>query len=135
MDCRKCHATLPVQEGPGRKRTMCESCSPRDRRDRTVKSVPALSGAALALATIPVGSLTDATRTTLTAAGKVETAEGALALYMAAQLDAGRHTGSQTAALGREYRAALELATKGSTAGASTALDELRARRAARRGA
>jgi hypothetical protein len=114
---------------------MCESCSPKDRRDRSIKSVPALHGAALALATVPVGSLTDATRTALTAAGKAETPEGALALYMAAQLDAGAHTGSQTAALGREYRAALELAMKGATAGGSTALDELRARRAARRGA
>lgn len=131
MNCRKCENPLPVQEGPGRRRTMCVDCSPKDRRDRVVKAVttlpsPALSGA---------GSLVEATRTALEAAGKTDTAEGALTLYLAAQLDAGAHTGSQTAALSREFRAAYEMATKGATTSASTALDQLRARRAARRGA
>lgn len=130
MECRKCHEPLPLQEGPGRRRTMCESCSPKDRRNRKMTPVTTLPSLKLA----EVGSLVEATRGALAGSARGETAEGALALYLAAQLDAGQHTGSQTAALSREYRAAVEAATKGVTGG-STALDELRARRAIRRGA
>jgi hypothetical protein len=106
---------------------MCEDCSPRDRRDRAVQQVTTLPTAQLA----STGSLMAATRDQLADAGKTET-DGALALYLAAQLDAGEHTGSQTAALAREYRAAMEMATKGAT-GQSSALDELRKRREQRR--
>jgi hypothetical protein len=78
------------------------------------------------------GRLTAVTRAKLEELGRLDDPQGALALYHAELLDAG--CGSQTATVSREYRAALADATHGVT-GASTALDELRARRAARRGA
>jgi hypothetical protein len=130
VDCRKCRKPVPPQQGPGRRRTMCEDCSPRDRRDRKVQAVTSLPQALM----VPAGSLVDATQTALTAADRLDTAPGALAVYLAGQLDAGGHSGSSTAALAREYRAAVEAATKGAT-GVSSALDELRERRARRRGA
>jgi hypothetical protein len=126
MLCRKCGAALPLQEGSGRKRTMCEVCSPKNTRYKPVASVTQL----------PVkpgeGRLTTATRARLEELGRLDDPQGALALYHAELLDAG--CGSQTATVSREYRAALADATRGVT-GASSALDELRARRAARRGA
>jgi hypothetical protein len=130
VDCRKCHKPIPPQQGPGRRRTMCGDCSPKDRRDRKVRQVTTLPQALM----VNAGSLEEATRASLTEADRLDTAPGALALYLAGQLDAGGHSGSSTAALAREYRAAVDAATKGAT-GASTALDELRARRAKRRGA
>jgi hypothetical protein len=109
---------------------MCESCSPKERRNRRLTPVATLPVQRLAAN----GSLVDATNGALAKADRIETAEGALALYLAGQLDAGGHTGSQTAALAREYRAALDAATRGAS-NASSALDELRTRRAKRRGA
>ena len=124
--CRKCSAPLPIQEGPGRKRTMCAECSPPDRRQRRRSGVTRL----------PVRSarqsLEAATRERLAELGRVDSPEGALALYLAGLLDLG--AGSQTAPLSREFRLAVEAASKG-VAGASSALDELRKRREQRRGA
>lgn len=110
---------------------MCETCSPRDKRDRRLTPVTTLPTKKL---TSETPLLAEATRTALDDVSRLDTAEGTLALYLAAQLDLGGHTGSQTAALAREFRATLEAVTRGAP-GASTALDELRARRAKRRGA
>jgi hypothetical protein len=87
------------------------------------------------LPTVPgEGRLSEATTRALSTAGRLTTAEGELALVLAARLDAEESTHSQMAALAKVYMAALEAATRGVT-GASTALDELRERRAGRRGA
>ncbi len=126
---------MPPQQGPGRRRTMCETCSPRDTRNRRLTPVTSLPvGAAPPTPDAPTGSLAAATREALGAVSRLDCPEGALAVMLAAQLDAGGHTGSQTAALSKEYRAAFEVAAKGAT-GAASSLDQLRARRAARRGA
>lgn len=127
MKCRKCGVRMPLQQGPGRKRTMCLDCSPKDKRDRHVRSVTTLPAPQLA----ETGDLLEATKSAL--AAREESPVGALALFLAAQLDQGQHTGSQAAALAREFRAAIDAATRGGAG--SSALDELRARRAARRGA
>jgi hypothetical protein len=114
---------------------MCTTCSPPDTRARRLNPVTSLpSRPSEASESWPAGTLTEATREALTAVSRLDCPEGALAVMLAAQLDAGGHTGSQTAALSKEYRAALEVASKGATGAAST-LDQLRARRAARRGA
>jgi hypothetical protein len=126
MQCTKCNATLPPQIGPGRKRTMCETCSPKNTRYTPVSSVAKLPPRP------GQGRLTAATASKLADLGRAGSAQGALAMHLAELLDAG--CGSQTAAISREYRAALADATKG-VVGASSALDELRQRRARRRGA
>jgi hypothetical protein len=125
MLCRKCQDPLPDQTGPGRKRTMCESCSPKDKRDRRVVAIAAPSTRSAA-----DGRMVAATTEALEAAGRLETAEGQLAMYLAELLDSG--AGSQTATISREYRLAYAEATKGLTGG-SSALDELRKRREERR--
>lgn len=117
---------------------MCTTCSPPDTRARRLNPVTSLP-TRLAEPTTPgapeaAGTLTEATRDALVAVGRLDCPEGALAVMLATQLDAGGHTGSQTAALSKEYRAALDVASKGATGAAST-LDQIRARRAARRGA
>lgn len=126
MMCKKCGASLPPQEGPGRKRTLCLSCSPKNTQYVKVAGVTTLP------TSLQAGLIAQATRERLAELGRLDTPEGALALYHAELLDAG--CGSQTAMVSREYRAALADATKGVT-GASTALDALRAKRVARRGA
>lgn len=114
---------------------MCTTCSPPDTRGRRLNPVTSLpSRPAEAPPSETSGTLTEATRESLAAVNRLDCPEGALAVMLATQLDAGGHTGSQTAALSKEYRAALDVAGKGATGAAST-LDQLRARRAARRGA
>jgi hypothetical protein len=126
MVCKKCGDALPPQFGSGRKRTMCEQCSPKNVSYQPVAKISKLPTA------LQQGIISAATRERLEELGRLDTPEGALALYHAELLDAG--CGSQTAVVSREYRAALADACKGVT-GASTALDALRAKRVARRGA
>lgn len=111
---------------------MCESCSPRDRRDRRVgvATVTELPAPALAEA----GRLVEVTRAKLAELGRVDDPNGTLALLLAADLDAGTTAGAGKASIARAYLQAMEAATKGVT-GASSALDELRKRRERRRGA
>lgn len=127
MHCVKCGKPLPPQLGHGRKRTKCLECSPRDDSYVPVTRIP------IPLDSIEPGKgrLASVTRGLLSDLGKLDTPLGQLALFHAELLDAG--CGSQTAAVSREYRAAFADATKG-VQGGSTALDELRARRAKRAG-
>ncbi|HET8661028.1 MAG TPA: hypothetical protein VFM55_18785 [Micromonosporaceae bacterium] len=80
------------------------------------------------------GRLVDATRTKLVELGREDDPNGALALLLAADLDAGTTAGTGKASIARAYLQAMDAATKGVT-GASSALDELRKRRERRRGA
>ncbi|GMU79754.1 MAG: hypothetical protein AMXMBFR46_25440 [Acidimicrobiia bacterium] len=52
-------------------------------------------------------SVLDATRQALDAAGRADTAAGAVAVVLAARLDRGGDTAAATATLAREHRAAL----------------------------
>lgn len=80
------------------------------------------------------GPLERAVRTTLEEFGRTDTPDGAAALYAARLLDEGGHTGASAASLLRELRAAAADATKGASTGMDL-VDELRAKRAQRRGA
>ena len=81
----------------------------------------------------PVVTVRDATLAELARADRVGTALGAKALAMAARIDAGADTGAGLAALVKQHDATMAEAVRGSDAG--DLLDELSARREARRGA
>lgn len=66
--------------------------------------------------------------------GRLETALGRTALTLARKLDVGRETGAAMASLAKQLEATLSTATEGVTA-VSDPLDELRARRDAKRNA
>lgn len=89
---------------------------------------------AASAATEPTGSLEASIRAELDRYGKLDSSDGAAALYAARLLDAGGHTGSSAASLLRECRAATEAAVKG-VPGVGDVVDELRAKRRARTGA
>lgn len=71
------------------------------------------------------------TRRSLTAAGRLDTPEGANTMALAVSIAAGGHTGAAHAALSREYRAALADALAGAQ-GATDAVSDLGAARRAR---
>jgi hypothetical protein len=124
--CRKCEARFTRAKGS--RRLDCESCSPP--RAKSIGE-PGASGTAAArgLPTERVcGELEAQTRSDLTSVGRHETTEGALALYLARQLDAGGHSGSQTAALAARLLEAKMKAVAGALP-TNDAVDELRRRR------
>jgi hypothetical protein len=79
----------------------------------------------------PAGTL-GAVIAELTAAGRLQTSAGQAAVALASRIDAGAESSSGLAALTREMRAAMAEATA-NVAQAGDALDELRAKREARR--
>jgi hypothetical protein len=79
----------------------------------------------------PTGTL-GAVVAELTAAGRLNTSAGQAAVALASRIDAGAESSSGLAALTREMRAAMAEATA-NVAQAGDALDELRAKREARR--
>jgi ABC-type transporter Mla subunit MlaD len=79
----------------------------------------------------PIGTL-GAVITELTDAGRLNTSAGQAAVALASRIDAGAESSSGLAALTREMRAAMAEATA-NVAQAGDALDELRAKREARR--
>lgn len=82
----------------------------------------------------PESDLVRAYRRELEQHGRLDTADGEHVMKLVRRMDQGEYTASALAALSKELRAAMEQALRGA-AGASTALDELRARRAQRRSA
>jgi hypothetical protein len=83
--------------------------------------------------TVDEGPVCAKSRATLEAAGRLDTWEGAVALQLAARLDAQvREGGMGVAAIVREHRASMEEALKGASVAADP-LDELRERRDRRR--
>lgn len=80
------------------------------------------------------GAVASTTLEQLRSLGKLEDPLGAVALVLAAQIDSRDDTGASMAALARELRATLTEVTRGASAVADP-VDELGARRAARKGA
>ena len=78
-------------------------------------------------------TVTDATRSELEAAGRQDTALGRSALALAARIDTGLDTGSALASAVRGLTETMAAALKGAEPASS--LDELKARRRAKRGA
>lgn len=79
-------------------------------------------------------SVAQAVRAELEEAGRLTSSAGAAALALAARIDAQAEAGSAVAALVKQLHATMAEATKDATVAADP-LDELRARREARRGA
>lgn len=123
--CSKCGADLPLQTGRGRRRKMCEMCAPPRRRQAPTAATPtAASG----------GSLTEAVRAELDAAGLLGSAAAFQALALAQRIDADQEPGAALAALNKELRT--QLNAMRTTGGDEIAdpVDELKARRASRTG-
>lgn len=125
--CADCGSKLPTQTGAGKPRVYCESCSPARRRGKPASTVSPLPHAA-------GGKVEAATRATLESAGRLDTVAGAAALALAEILDSGGQSGSSAAALVKELRATIAEALEGVRT-TSSLVDELRARRDAKRGA
>ena len=80
----------------------------------------------------PGGNVHSATLDVLTEAGRVETPLGQAALVLAARIDANQDSGGAIAAMAKQLASTLSAATAGANVVASP-VDELRARRAAKR--
>lgn len=121
--CSKCGADLPLQTGRGRRRKMCEMCAPPRRRQAPAQTTaPTASG----------GSLTEAVRAELDAAGLLGTAGGFQALALAQRIDADQEPGAALAALNKELRAQMNALGAAETEPVADPVDELKARRAGR---
>ena len=79
--CAKCGADLPLESGRGRRRKMCQTCSPS--KPRKSNNPAQISDVAAA----PVGSVLAATRAALTRSGGLGTPMGQAALVLAARID------------------------------------------------
>jgi len=95
--CTKCGTVLPLQSGKGRRRTLCEACSPPRRR-----SAPPLRPVAGALA--PAGGVAAAVAAELAEIGMSDGHLGRLALALAERIDTGQEPGAALAALTRQLR-------------------------------
>lgn len=123
MRCKKCHERFTRPQGS--RRIYCERCRPPARKGEATV-IPLDDRAA-----VEANPLVESVRAELVAADRLGTAHGALAMALAEQLAAGRHTGSQYAALARELRAAQAAALTGAEPEADR-LSEIAARRRAR---
>ena len=117
------------------KRSNSRYCSGRcrTRASRSGRNGARVVPLAPVVAEVPVGSVVDATRAELEAAGRAESPMGMAALALAARIDSQQDTGSGLAAAVRALGETLAAALKG--AEAASTLDELKARRRAKRGA
>ena len=122
--CAKCGALLPIQVGRGRRRTKCVTCSPPRKSTRRAP-----------VATLPVDgeSLVDATVAELERAGVESSALGRAALLLARRIESGQDGGSAVASLVKQWQDTMARATAGAEPQAVSTLDQLRARRDARR--
>ena len=127
--CVTCGGPLPPVKSGGRRR-YCEVCTPMKRNKPTAAAPAPIK----ALPTPQDGKVVAATLATLRSAGREETVAGAAALALAEILDAGSQSGSSAAALVKELRATMDEALAGVRTTTSL-VDELRARRDAKRGA
>ena len=124
--CADCGGPLPVQNGRGRRRTMCEKCSPSRRR------TPAPRPKVVELPVSDDGAYESA-RQMLAEADRLNTPMAKVTLGLAARFDAAVDSGSGFAALAKQFQASLDSAMQGAQVVASP-MDELRARRAAKHG-
>lgn len=137
--CDHCGATYQAKTARSRFcRDVCRAMAgKRAQRDAVVAEIAVHRAAPPQEAAEPrpaVRLVADAVRADLERADRLGTVAGAAALAMAARIDAQAETGAAVAALVRQLHATMAEATKDATA-AVDPLDELRAKREARRGA
>ena len=125
---RECDACGKTYEA---RRVTSKFCSPKCRiRNHEMSKRPS---AVLPAEPVNEDSVAAKSRAKLEAAGRLDTWEGAVALQLAARLDAQvREGGMGVAAIVREHRASMEEALKGAHVAADP-VDELRERRDRRR--
>ena len=135
--CNECGNTLPPPR-PGGVRKKCLDCSPPRRRPdpAPAKKRPARKPRPK-LVPLPVAepepeSVFDATRQVLRRADRIGTPAGQAALVLAMRLDSGEDSGSGMAALAKQLQAMIAEVTRDAKTTTSP-LDELRARRAAKK--
>lgn len=157
--CADCGAALPPPRRGGQ-RKRCEDCSPTRRRPTPVPAPAKKTTAKKAAASKtsnrkppakkttarkptakvvplrddpePPHTITEATRRKLAEVGREHSPMGMTALALAGKLDRGEDSGSGMAALARQLAATIQEATRDAKQQASP-LDELRARRAAKK--
>lgn len=125
--CSKCGAKLPLQQGRGRRRTMCEACSPtRDRGKPRAAKVAAVVPIESAVKPRSVlASVTDE----LTKVGMLDSHQGQLALVLAGRIEQGDDTGAALSQMVRQLRETMASALASAEPEAVDPLDELRAKR------
>lgn len=124
--CAQCGAPLPIQVGRGRRRTKCAACSPPRKPARRAPMTALPSGGE---------SLVAATEAELTRADVTSSALGQAALLLARRIEAGQDGGSAIASLVKQWQDTMARATAGAEPEAVSLVDQLKARRDARRGA
>ena len=95
--CTKCGTVLPLQSGKGRRRTLCEACSPP--RRRTAPPLQPVAGTPA-----PAGGVAAAVAAELAEIGMSDGHLGRLALALAERIDTGQEPGAALAALTRQLR-------------------------------
>lgn len=109
--CRKCGSPLPLQTGKGRRRTLCEVCSPPRRRPSTATLVtprPRPRGTEDQGLTVE-----QATENALREAGVLDSPLSRLALILSRRIDTEQEPGSALAQLVRQHRETLASALLG----------------------
>ena len=124
-ECLTCGEPIPQRRGRGAPRKRCETCSPPAKR-------PDKKPTLVTFTAKPGRNVHSATLDVLTEAGRVETPLGQAALVLAARIDANQDSGGAIAAMAKQLASTLSAATAGANVVASP-VDELRARRAAKR--
>jgi hypothetical protein len=139
--CLGCSAPIPPQQGRQQPRKYCETCRPPRKRPNPnagpVLVLHAPEDARTAPSAPPAAEdlgVVAQTHRRLLEAERLETPEGAAVMLAARALERGDYNAQGLAALIKAHAEALERATRGAKV-AKDALDELRERRAQRRGA
>lgn len=122
--CLKCGAPIPLQQGRGRRRKMCETCSPSRNRGKSAR---------LPAPTIPgMGDAQGVTQSVireLTEAGMLQSHSGQCAVLLARRIDAGEDSGAAVAQLVRQLRETMASALAMQVPDEVDPVDELRQRR------
>ena len=129
MGCKTCGGPIPVGTGRGRRRLYCDDHRP-DPRVRDDKRQPVVTFPGRETG----GRIESASLAELEASDRAGTADGVTALHLARLLDGGEYNAQGAAALAKAHAESMSRALKGAQQVAD-AVDDLRARRAARRGA
>ncbi len=125
--CAKCGAALPVETGRGRRRKYCEACNPSRPRRK-----PPLAPSVVAATSAPVGSVLEATRSALVAAGALDTPMGQASLVLASCIDdPGESLAARTQAV-KQLREALASVVSAEQAAPADPNDEFTRKRLAR---
>lgn len=130
MTDRTCDVCGAVYEA---KRPNSKYCSPTCRK-RASRGAPTAEVVTLPSSKPESGPIETATRAELEAVDRLGSVFGQTALALARKLDTGRDTGAAMASLAKQLESTMSSATEGVTAAADP-LDELRARRDAKRNA